>query len=148
MAPSRTYDGAEQPRYRSHGDPSGGQQRPQQAHDEPARPARGERSQRREVAPHADAPRRTHGDPTGGQRRPGDPTGEIKRRRSNILFVLVVSTACTLFLAATTSSDVMLYLFAIAFLSLCGYVYLLAQQNGQLAPRGDAALRDGWADSY
>ncbi len=41
--------------------------------------------------------------------------------------MLVVLTACSLFLAATTGSSVVLYLFALAFLALCGYVYLLAQ---------------------
>ena len=44
-----------------------------------------------------------------------------------MLFLLVITTACTLFLAATTSSTVMLYVFALSFLALCGYVYLLAQ---------------------
>ena len=32
-----------------------------------------------------------------------------------------------MFLAATTGSTAMLYVFALAFLALCGYVYLLAQ---------------------
>ena len=88
---------------------------------------------------------RTHGDPTGGQRRPVDPTGEIKRRRSNILFVLLVTTASTLFLAATMSSDVMLYLFVASFLSLATYVYLLAQQNNAQQP---GRMSDRWAESY
>lgn len=88
---------------------------------------------------------RVHGDPTGGQRRPVDATGEVKRRRSNILFFLVVSTACTLFLSATMSSDVMLYLFVASFLSLASYIYLLAQQNGQ---RLGASAADSWAESY
>ncbi len=79
---------------------------------------------------------RTHGDPSGGQNRPHrqtrmarpqDPRSDIKRRRSNVLFVLVVIAACSMFLAATTGSTAMLYVFALAFLALCGYVYLLAQ---------------------
>ena len=79
---------------------------------------------------------RAHGDPSGGQNRPHrqtrmarplDPRGDIKRRRSNVLFVLVVVAACSMFLAATTGSTALLYVFALAFLSLCGYVYLLAQ---------------------
>lgn len=51
----------------------------------------------------------------------------VRRRRSNVLFVLVVSTAVTLFLAATTKSHSMVYAFALAFVSLCGYCYKLAQ---------------------
>jgi hypothetical protein len=79
---------------------------------------------------------RAHGDPSGGQNRPHrqtrmarsqDPRSDIKRRRSNVLFVLVVIAACSMFLAATTGSTAMLYVFALAFLALCGYVYLLAQ---------------------
>lgn len=51
----------------------------------------------------------------------------VRRRRANVLFVLVISTAVTLFLAATTKSSAMVYLFALAFVSLCGYCYKLAQ---------------------
>jgi hypothetical protein len=51
----------------------------------------------------------------------------VRRRRANVLFVLGVSTAATLFLAATTKSQVMLYVFALAFVSLCFYCYRLAQ---------------------
>jgi hypothetical protein len=79
---------------------------------------------------------RSHGDPTGGQHRPhrqtrmarpSDPRNDVRRRRSNVLFALVVATACSMFLAATTGSTVLIYVFALAFLALCGYVYLLAQ---------------------
>jgi hypothetical protein len=79
---------------------------------------------------------RAHGDPSGGQNRPHrqtrmarsqDPRSDVKRRRSNVLFVLVVIAACSMFLAATTGSTAMLYVFALAVLALCGYVYLLAQ---------------------
>ncbi len=51
----------------------------------------------------------------------------MRRRRSNVLFMLVVASGSTLFLAATTKETVMLYLFAAAFLGLCGYMYMLAQ---------------------
>ena len=76
------------------------------------------------------------GDPPAppGPPAPPDPHGpparsarEIKRRRSNVLFVLVIAAACSMFLAATTGSAALLYVFALAFLALCGYVYLLAQ---------------------
>lgn len=51
----------------------------------------------------------------------------VRRRRSNVLFMLAASTAVTLFLAATTKSSAMVYAFALAFVSLCGYCYKLAQ---------------------
>jgi hypothetical protein len=106
---------------------------------------------------------RSHGDPSGGQPRPiahqpdhhtgpqhrqtrmpvlDDPRSVVRRRRSNVLFMLVVVTACSMFLAATTGSDVLLYLFALAFLALCGYVYLLAQ----LRQREHTGWNDGWLE--
>jgi hypothetical protein len=51
----------------------------------------------------------------------------IRRRRANVLFVLVAATGLTLFLAATTKSSGMVYAFALSFVSLCGYCYKLAQ---------------------
>jgi hypothetical protein len=83
--------------------------------------------------------RRSHGDPTGGQPRPqqtrlaqvAGPTtsssDQVRRRRSNVLFMLVLAAGSTLFLAATTKETAMLYVFAVAFLGLCGYMYMLAQ---------------------
>jgi hypothetical protein len=87
--------------------------------------------------------RRTHGDPTGGQRRPqyqaeqrqhrapdtraASSSDLVRRRRTNVLFMLVASVAATLFLAATTQEPVMLYVFAVAFLALCAYAYMLSQ---------------------
>ena len=92
-----------------------------------------------------EAPRgRTHGDSTGGQPRPArqqhqqhrqahvarnnvSATDQLRRRRSNVLFMLVATAGATLFLAATTQEPAMLYLFALSFLALCGYTYLLSQ---------------------
>ena len=51
----------------------------------------------------------------------------VRRRRSNVLFMLVLAAASTLFLAATTEEAAMLYLIALSFLALAGYIYLLAQ---------------------
>ncbi len=51
----------------------------------------------------------------------------VRRRRANVLFVLVMATAVTLFLAATVKTSTMVYAFALAFVSLCGYCYKLAQ---------------------
>ncbi len=52
---------------------------------------------------------------------------EIRRRRTNVLFMLTMATAATLFLAATTKAGLMMYAFAISFLALCGYCYKLSQ---------------------
>jgi hypothetical protein len=60
-------------------------------------------------------------------RREVDPRAAVRRRRSNVVFGLLLLTACSLFLAATTKATVMLYVFTLAFLGLCGYVYLLVQ---------------------
>jgi hypothetical protein len=51
----------------------------------------------------------------------------VRRRRANVLVVLGVVTAATLFLAATTKSNVMLYAFALSFVSTCFYCYRLGQ---------------------
>ena len=45
----------------------------------------------------------------------------MKRRRINVLFILVVTAACTMFLAATTDSVAMLWAFGLSFLATCGY---------------------------
>lgn len=111
--------------------------------------------------PRAAGQYRTHGDPSGGYDRPHrqthmdrgadrqgpsrpvravDPRADVRRRRTNVLFLLVVTAACSLFLAATTGSTVLLYVFALAFLALCGYVYLLAQ----LRQREVSGWNDGW----
>ncbi len=50
-----------------------------------------------------------------------------RRRRTNVLFVLGVTVATTLFLAATTKSNAMVYMFALSFVALCGYCYKLVQ---------------------
>ena len=145
------------PRFRSHGDPTGGQRRPaprddrrdRGAGDDPTggrRRPQPDRDEHRHLDDEYRAPvRRSHGDPTGGQRRPSTaPTTRTpaKQRRSNILFVLLIATACTLFLAATTGSTVMLYGFVLAFLALCGYLYLLAQTS----QRSVGTSYDNWLD--
>ncbi|MFN8020582.1 MAG: hypothetical protein U0Q03_03545 [Acidimicrobiales bacterium] len=63
----------------------------------------------------------------------------VRRRRANVLFVLVMANALTLFLAATTKSSAMVYAFALAFVSLCGYCYKLAQlRQYEQSPATDA----------
>ena len=89
------------------------------------------------------AHRQTHMDrPHRATPRSADPRTDVRRRRSNVLFMLVITTACSLFLAATTSSTVLLYVFALSFLALCGYVYLLAQ----LRQREASGWGDGWLE--
>jgi hypothetical protein len=51
----------------------------------------------------------------------------VRRRRANVFFMLVLVTGVTAFLAATTKSNSMVYAFAFAFMSLCGYCYKLVQ---------------------
>lgn len=96
-------------------------------------------------APVRETPRRrTHGDPTGGQVRPqhqrhghhrqtavarhaSTSAEALRRRRSNVMFMLVLATGGAFFLAATTKEQIFYYLFALAFLALFGYAFLLSQ---------------------
>lgn len=107
-------------RYRTHGDPSGGHRRPEPGHRRPERAAH-----------------------TGRHERPVDPMTSVKRRRMNVLFILVVTAASTMFLAATTQSSAMLWAFGLSFLGLCGYVYVLAQ----VREREDQHWGDGWLET-
>lgn len=85
-----------------------------------------------------DMPRhRSHGDATGGHprsyrqtsvaRHGVTPAEELRRRRSNVMFMLVIATASSFFLAATTKAQIFYYVFALAFLSLFGFAFLLSQ---------------------
>jgi hypothetical protein len=51
----------------------------------------------------------------------------VRRRRANVLFLLVVTVGITGFLAATTHASPMVWAFALSFVSLCGYCYKLVQ---------------------
>ncbi len=53
----------------------------------------------------------------------------VRRRRSNILFVLVLTVGISAFLAATTHNGLMIYTFALSFISLCGFCYVLIQKR-------------------
>lgn len=65
---------------------------------------------------------------------------ELKRRRANVLFVLVLTAVCAGFLAFTTDSKAMVYAFALSFLGLGAYGYLLATLNQrELALAGGAS---------
>lgn len=73
---------------------------------------------------------RTHLDQPHRQvhlQRPISRRAEVRRRRTNVLFLLTMVFASSLFLAATTHSNVMMYALVISFLSLVGYCYRLVQ---------------------
>jgi hypothetical protein len=125
---------------RAHGGRSSGQLREAPPRQRPAAPRQRDVGQRDVAARHREAgSRRRHSDPAGTAASPNRPrqtqvarhdmtAGEqVRRRRSNVLFMLVIAAGSTLFLAATTEETAMLYLFAAAFLGLCGYMWMLAQ---------------------
>jgi hypothetical protein len=110
-------------------------------HGTPVRhPAQPSRSSRTDVSSprlhEASARPRSHADRHRGRtHRPVDPAARpqisardsMRRRRANVLFLLVLVAGCSLFLAATTKAEAMLYAFVLTFMALCGYVYLLGQ---------------------
>ena len=51
----------------------------------------------------------------------------VRRRRMNVLFLLVVTVGISGFLAATTHATAVTWAFALSFVALCGYCYKLAQ---------------------
>jgi hypothetical protein len=71
----------------------------------------------------------------------GGRAAEARRRRANVLFLLVLTTVCAGFLAATTDSKAMVYLFAVSIVALGGYIYLLVTVNQQLGVRAEAPRR-------
>lgn len=74
-----------------------------------------------------------------GQTPVGSRAAEAKRRRANVLFLLVLTSVCTGFLAATTDSKAMVYVFAISMVALGGFVYLLVSLNQQAQLGAQAA---------
>jgi len=136
---------SETTRYRSHGDLSGGRRRPDQTQSSRSAPdlqnhgARQERSESESLRRH---PVRTA---PQSRQRPAeslDPAALARRRRTNVLFVLVVTSACSMFLAATTDSVAMLWVFGFSFVATCGYLYVLAQ----LREREQVGWNDGWLE--
>ena len=96
---------------------------------EPARMYDASLRQRRHADRPAPEPRRRPHQPVAPASRAMTPREAAKRRRSNVLFVLALVAACALFLFATTRAEAMLYVFVLAFLALCGYVYVLGQMR-------------------
>jgi hypothetical protein len=68
---------------------------------------------------------------------------EVRRRRANVLFVLFMCSCTTLFLAATTHTNSMMYAFALSFLALCGYCYKLVQIK-QLEQQANSFQDNAW----
>ncbi|CAN5793562.1 hypothetical protein BH18ACT2_BH18ACT2_17420 [soil metagenome] len=79
------------------------------------------------------ADRRRHR-PTAAVSSPEVVDDGLKRRRANILFVLVLIAGSSLFLAATMQEQSMYYVAGAAFVGLCTYVYLLVQKRKQEIP--------------
>lgn len=74
--------------------------------------------------------------------RPVDTRNALKRRRANVLFVLVLTAASTLFLAATTKSDPMIWTAVGASVALVGYVCLLGRlRQRELEPAATPVVR-------
>lgn len=68
---------------------------------------------------------------------------DVRRRRANVVFILLISTCTTLFLHATTQSTAMTYAFVLSFLSLCGYCYKLVQIK-QLENQANSYADNSW----
>src|SRR5215207_3159577 len=58
----------------------------------------------------------------------------VQRRRANVLFVLVLIAACSLFLAATMQTESLYYVAGTAFVGLCTYAYVLAGRKRDVTP--------------
>ena len=103
---------------------------PSQQHRTAAPAQRAAQPQRAERMHGASLDRRPAATPAGHRQTHLHRVGQreiIRRRRANVLFVLGLSTVISLFLLATTKSHMMAYLFALSFVSLCGYCYKLVQ---------------------
>lgn len=77
----------------------------------------------------SDAPLRSHGGVSAIAER-----DEVKQRRANVLFVLGVVAACSVFLAVTTKTAGVAWVAGLSCISLVGYVFLLAQQANASRP--------------
>ena len=73
-------------------------------------------------------PSRTH---AAAFNAPRNPREAVRRRRANVLFLLVLTVGVTLFLVATTKADAAMYAFLLSFFSLMGYCYKLVQLRNQ-----------------
>ena len=81
------------------------------------------------------APQRSHAGHRQAHLHRVSPRELQRRRRTNVLSVLVVATGISGFLAATTKAGPMTWTFGISFVALCGYCYKLAQLRSLEASR-------------
>jgi hypothetical protein len=65
----------------------------------------------------------------------------VRQRRQNVLVSLALTTVGSAFIAFTTKSDLFVYVFVLATLSLIGYCYRLSQLRRYSAPQ---AYRRDW----
>lgn len=72
----------------------------------------------------------------GGQVRGVNRRAMVRQRRQNVLVSLVLTTAGSAFIAFTTKSDLFVYVFVLATISLVGYCYRLSQLRRYQAPQG------------
>lgn len=111
--------GANQRYARSHGTGGAGPQR-QFARSAPgATPPRGRRR------PNPNEAR--YGSPRQTQVHRAPATDIARRRRTNVFFAMFGVALVALFFATKTRSTALMYLFALLFVALCGYMYLLSQ---------------------
>ena len=87
----------------------------------------GQQPARRRSEPGYDGAPRSRSHAAATTRVGPDSRRAVKRRRANVLFVLVLTVACTVFLAATTSSPAMIWVAVAAVVCLLGYVCMLGQ---------------------
>jgi len=118
----------------------------------PIRPGAPMRSMARPLAPspsRADAGYDRYIDPSAalrrtvhsGQVRGVNRRAMVRQRRQNVLVSLVLTTAGSAFIAFTTKSDLFVYVFVLATISLVGYCYRLSQLRRYSAPQ---AYRRDW----
>ncbi len=80
--------------------------------------------------------------------RPVTTRDALKRRRANVLFVLALTAASTLFLAATTRSQPMIWVAVASIVALVGYVCLLGQlRQRELEPHPGTRVAPGAASN-
>jgi len=109
-----------------------------------ARPFAPATQQRRATSAQPTSGRSHHNTPAHGvAHQPGaaqanfgvSPREMVRRRRQNVFYAVLTANVLSLFLAFTTGSTPMIYVFAVAFLGLVSYCYLLVQMRQQQISR-------------
>ncbi len=81
---------------------------------------------------------RSHGEPRQHAVPADDRSGDVKRRRANVVFVLALIAGCSTFLALTTKAQSLVYLAGAAAMSIVAYAYVVGQAGRRAAPRQPA----------